>query len=483
VLSRQVSLACALAAVVGIGVGWPTFARAVEPPRPPQTTPKPPVDAHGQDYETARDHALLLLKQGKNDEAIIALEHVRKTFRSDPDVDFALARAYAYTGRYLQAMSLLFSLRQAFPERSDMGVFLARVLAWDKRYKDAEQILKPYISDPQVGSEARKLHADVLLWDKRWPEAHKAAEEVFGEDPDSAEAVERLATVMVGEGRRRDAVRLIKRIPRSRWTDRMAEMAVETQSVESTDVVDVRGSYALNNVGSSDSRGPWQSVIAAWSHRFGDAWVPVVGLEWRRRENIGTVPGTPRSPQDVYLFGQSYVRGDRFTLFAEVGGTPAAAFSPDWLVVVEPGIALGSGLSAFVAYRHIVYESLFVDIPGLGILYEMGRLRASIAYWLSVATTTPAQPAAHIVFARTGYQLAPTWLLLGWAWYGTGGVRPELPTPTYGRNFGVLAGVEKVLRETFTIVGLYAFSRDSGDGDTFSPLSQHQFTLGLKTRL
>ena len=95
-----------------------------------------PGRASGQ--EDLAEKAAAAIRAGDHEAAIrLCLQGLQKN-HADYELNFLLGRAYAYSGRWPEALRVFDDLALAHPENTDVLLFRARVKAWSRAYEEAE---------------------------------------------------------------------------------------------------------------------------------------------------------------------------------------------------------------------------------------------------------------------------------------------------------------------------------------------------------
>lgn len=85
-----------------------------------------------------------------------------------PDSAFALARSYAFDGKYKKAEKILQFNVLRFPKNTDYSIFLARVYSWQKEYNKSRKLLYPILEKDTAQMEAYKLLTQLERYDKNY---------------------------------------------------------------------------------------------------------------------------------------------------------------------------------------------------------------------------------------------------------------------------------------------------------------------------
>jgi YaiO family outer membrane protein len=118
----------------------------------------------------------------------------------DYELNFLLSRAYAYSGRWDEALSILNELALAHPENADVLLFQARVEAWEKKYSRAEKGYNEVLRLNPSNIEAMIGLAELASWQGDFPKALSIYGQVREQDPANADIHFRIGRIYLWEG-------------------------------------------------------------------------------------------------------------------------------------------------------------------------------------------------------------------------------------------------------------------------------------------
>ena len=150
--------------------------------------------------EDMREKAAAAIQAGDHEAAIrLCLEGLRKN-HSDYELNFLLGRAYAYSGRWKEALRVFDDLALAHPENTDVLLFRGRVKAWSHAYEAAETEYREVLRLSPGNGEALTGLAEIASWRGD----HDAALALYGQvrekDPANADIYFRIGRVYLWKG-------------------------------------------------------------------------------------------------------------------------------------------------------------------------------------------------------------------------------------------------------------------------------------------
>lgn len=154
--------------------------------------------ARGQ--EDIRERAAAAIRAENYEAAIgLCLEGLRQN-HADYELNFLLARAYAFSGRWDEALRMLDDLALAHPENTDILLFRARIKSWKHDYEAAQNEYSEVLRLSPGNSEALIGLAEIASWQGRYAEALALYERVRDRDPAKAETYFRIGRVYLWSG-------------------------------------------------------------------------------------------------------------------------------------------------------------------------------------------------------------------------------------------------------------------------------------------
>ncbi|MFO7865749.1 MAG: tetratricopeptide repeat protein [Candidatus Aminicenantes bacterium] len=151
------------------------------------------------------------LQEGEYERAIQLCQEGLEESPNDYQLNFILARAYAFSGEYKKAGEAGDILLSLFPENTDVLLFMARLNAWDKNYQEAAQGYRLVLEIQPGNLEARIGLAELAAWQGKYREAVQLYQEILVDDQQNHQAVFRLGQVYLWQGNRQKAREYFRR--------------------------------------------------------------------------------------------------------------------------------------------------------------------------------------------------------------------------------------------------------------------------------
>lgn len=136
--------------------------------------------------ETAIEEIRRAIRNGDYPKAI---EMCQVELRREPehyDLNFLLGQAYAFSGRWDEALVLLGGLAARFPQNTDVLLFRARVESWKKNYEAAEKGYRQVLCLSPGNLEALTGLAEISSWQGNYAEAIAIYEQVASQQEESS---------------------------------------------------------------------------------------------------------------------------------------------------------------------------------------------------------------------------------------------------------------------------------------------------------
>ncbi|MFW6160769.1 MAG: tetratricopeptide repeat protein [Acidobacteriota bacterium] len=160
---------------------------------------------------TLKEKAGKALREGDYSRAVLLCREGLKESPDDYELNFILARAYAFSGERRKARKVGEVLVQRFPENTDVLLFMARLDAWDKNYEEAREGYEFVLKIQPGNKEARIGLAELAAWEGHYQEAVNIYTEILESEPRSHEVIYRLGQVYLWQGNRRRAGEYFRR--------------------------------------------------------------------------------------------------------------------------------------------------------------------------------------------------------------------------------------------------------------------------------
>ena len=127
---------------------------------------------------------------------------ILETSPTDYDVNFLLARAYSYSGRWDQALSRLETMDTLYPRNPDVMLLQARILTWRRRYDPALSRYREVLEVVPDNEEALIGTGDIAARQGESDRALAVFQVVLERNPDSADAYFHLGLLFQWQGNR-----------------------------------------------------------------------------------------------------------------------------------------------------------------------------------------------------------------------------------------------------------------------------------------
>jgi len=157
-----------------------------------------PGRASGQ--EDLAEKAAAAIRAGDHEAAIrLCLQGLQKN-HADYELNFLLGRAYAYSGRWPEALRVFDDLALAHPENTDVLLFRARVKAWSRAYEEAEAEYREVLRLSPGNGEALTGLAEIASWRGDFSTALELYGQVQAKEPADADIHFRVGRVYLWKG-------------------------------------------------------------------------------------------------------------------------------------------------------------------------------------------------------------------------------------------------------------------------------------------
>jgi YaiO family outer membrane protein len=143
-----------------------------------------------------------------------AINICRSQLESDPDnyeFTFILSRAYAYSGQWDQAFSLLTRMLELYPDNLDILLFRSRIRAWEGNYDEADAGFRSALAIDPENKEALIGRAEIASWKKEFSDAREKYRKILQLDPDDPDLYFRLGRIYHWDGNYSEARRYYRR--------------------------------------------------------------------------------------------------------------------------------------------------------------------------------------------------------------------------------------------------------------------------------
>jgi YaiO family outer membrane protein len=208
--------------------------------------------AGGQD--DYRERAAAAVRSGDQESAIrLCLEGLRQN-HSDYELNFLLGRAYAFSGRYQEAIRVFDDLALAHPENTDVLLFRARVKAWSHSYEEAEAGYQEVLRLDPGNSEAPVGLAEISSWRGDYAAALALYGKVQEKEPDNADIYFRIGRVYLWQGSRVQAEENFKTALRLDPQNKEYERALQKTKPRLQEKFELRYEYQTDNFSDGRSR-------------------------------------------------------------------------------------------------------------------------------------------------------------------------------------------------------------------------------------
>ncbi len=150
--------------------------------------------------------AQVLSWQGKFDDAIGQYQELRKRYpQQSLNADIGLARCYAWSGRFRQAVDVAERGLADDPDNPDLLLLLGQVESWAGHTKRSIVAFDRLLEKDPGNRKALLGRARALSWSGSFVEAERQFRAILSEDPDDVEASVALVHNLIWMGRYKDA--------------------------------------------------------------------------------------------------------------------------------------------------------------------------------------------------------------------------------------------------------------------------------------
>jgi YaiO family outer membrane protein len=201
-----------------------------------------------------RERAAAAVRSGDQESAIrLCLEGLRQN-HSDYELNFLLGRAYAFSGRYQEAVRVFDDLALAHPENTDVLLVRARVKAWSHSYEEAEAGYQEVLRLDPGNSEAPVGLAEISSWRGDYAAALALYGKVREKEPDNADIYFRIGRVYLWQGSRVQAEENFKTALRLDPQNKEYERALQKTKPRLQEKFELRYEYQTDNFSDGRSR-------------------------------------------------------------------------------------------------------------------------------------------------------------------------------------------------------------------------------------
>ncbi|OGD31319.1 MAG: hypothetical protein A2V45_08315 [Candidatus Aminicenantes bacterium RBG_19FT_COMBO_58_17] len=160
----------------------------------------PVILGHASGQYDIGEKAAAAMKTGDYETAVrLCLVGLRQN-HADYELNFLLGRAYAFSGRWDEALRVLNDLALTHPENTDVLLFQARVEAWKGDYRAAEKGYREVLGLIPENTEALIGLAEVASWQGDYAAALAIYEQVVAKEPANADIHFRIGRVYLWQG-------------------------------------------------------------------------------------------------------------------------------------------------------------------------------------------------------------------------------------------------------------------------------------------
>jgi YaiO family outer membrane protein len=201
-----------------------------------------------------RERAAAAVRAGDYEGAIqLCLEGLRQN-HADYELNFLLGRAYAYSGRYDEALRVFSDLALAHPENADVLLLRARVNAWSHAYKEAESGYREVLRLDPGNSEALIGLAEISSWQGDLAAALALYGKVREKEPDNADIHFRIGRIYLWQGSRGKAEENFKMALRIDPQNKEYKRALQKTKPRLQEKFELRYEYQRDDFGDGRSR-------------------------------------------------------------------------------------------------------------------------------------------------------------------------------------------------------------------------------------
>lgn len=116
------------------------------------------------------------------------------------DFNFILSRAYAYSGQWEKALSILNKMLNLHCENTDLLLFRSRIQAWKGNYNEAKLGYQKVLMLSPRNIEAMIGRAEIACWKSEFKEALNIYRKALQHEPDNAEIYFRIGRIYQWQG-------------------------------------------------------------------------------------------------------------------------------------------------------------------------------------------------------------------------------------------------------------------------------------------
>jgi YaiO family outer membrane protein len=305
--------------------------------------------AWGQDDVKGR--AAAAIRSGDHEAAIrLCLDGLRLD-HADYELNFLLGRAYAYSGRWKEALQVFNDLALAHPENTDVLLFRGRVRAWSREYEAAEEEYREVLRLSPGNGEALTGLAEIASWRGDYATALALYARVREKEPADADIHMRIGRVHLWKGEydraRESLAKAVSLEPGNKEYRRMLQGAAP----RFRDHYEVRTEYQVESF--SDGRKDYIDRKLALQLRLSSLGPLVLRASAMDRfEARDTQYGFEFYPR---LWSRAYA-------FVEADYSPQHRYLPKTSFLAEVYQAVSSGWDLSFGYRRMNFTSHPADI-------------------------------------------------------------------------------------------------------------------------
>ncbi len=324
----------------------------------------------GQSKEATIEKASEAIRRGDYSNAVRLCLDELKFDPIDYELNFLLGRAYAYSGRYEEALEIFHKMSRAYPGNTDVLLFRSRVESWKKNYPAAVSGYQEVLTLSPGNREALIGLAEVASWQGDYPTAVSLYSQLKEQHPEDPDLHFRLARVYLWDGNYARARKLFGQALRLSPDNKDYERALKTASPRWQDRFEIR--FEGQNESWSDGRSAYLDERLAFQIPLTRAG-PLV-LKIGRAERFGE--------KETYFDLEFYPRlWKRAYAYLDAAVSPRSAHLPHSQYLVEIYQGISSAWDFSLGYRRMNFSSRPANIYFGSIGRYLGRFLVFLRWY------------------------------------------------------------------------------------------------------
>ena len=344
-----------------------------------------------------REKAAAAIQSGEYEAAVrLCLDGLRQN-HADYELNFLLARAYAFSKRWDEALRVLDDLALAHPENTDALLFQARVKSWKGDYKAAEKGYNEVLRLIPGNTEAMIGLAEIASWQGDYASALAIYKQVQEKEPANADIHFRIGRLHLWQGNFAQAEDCFDSALRLDPQNEEFKRALQKTKPRLHEKFELRYEHQTDNF--SDGRGRYLDQNIALQMSIFKDMGPLV-LKYNQTERAGA--------KDLRYGLEFYPRlGKRSYGYIDLSYSPRGIYYPETAYLAEAYQGVFSSAEVSLGFRRMNFSWEHITQYLGSLAYYFGNYYACWRWYYS-----PGEPFAWLANLRR-YFSAESFIFVG----------------------------------------------------------------------